>query len=84
MGVTVVMAMWMAMGRRPLWHQEHLALGTAPRVVLPNLGMHGAVEEKRCACLHDRLLQMQLHGENSPRSRQMVRMDRTTVEMNET
>ena len=71
--MTVVMTMLMAfLDRRPLWHQKHLALGAAPRVVLPNFRMHGAVVDKRCACWHGLWLQVQLHGDNGHRSRGQV------------
>lgn len=65
--MTVVMTMLMALDRRPLWHQNHLALGTTPGVVLPNFRMHGAVVDKRCAFWHGLWLQVQLHGDNGHR-----------------
>ena len=42
MDVAVLMTMLMALYRRPLWHQKHLALGAAPRMVLPHFRVHRA------------------------------------------
>ena len=46
------MVMRVPMGHFALGHQVHLALRTAPRVVLPHLGVHGAGVNNGCACLH--------------------------------
>ena len=68
----VVVVAVVAMRNLPFGHQVHLALGAAPRVVLPNFRMHGAVVDKRCACWHGLWLQVQLQGDNGHRSRGQV------------
>src|SRR3990167_4100682 len=57
------MGMRVPMGHLALGHQMHVALWTAPRVILTNLRVHGAGVNNGCVRLHGGWLLTRFHDE---------------------